>query len=231
MDAISIVFTCLTLFVFGMIIFFVWAFIRDRRNKTRNAGEAVNMGYVALQPVPGLISRIYMVYGSPKVDRFELQNAFYKRIPEGDLYLFDIVTQYTDKYQEAGSSHAPRVFALVAPGLSLPQFSVFPHVAVGGMVGQVFNQLFSQAISADQPPIPFGTSIGFANRYQVAGMDEFAIGQVLTPDKLERISRYENLVIKAGGDVITVFRPPVPTAQPLLDWSNDALAVLKIIAA
>lgn len=187
----------------GFIAFFalmVFAVIRSQKKATEARRlRAAQLGFSPVaNPDPRLIERISRLRQTPNSEQIALKNLFCRRMPDGDLYLFDMET--SSKGDD--SSIAEDMLMIVSPTLSLPRFGIFPRLGSSlGMMGRYLEKAVSWALKRSNLVIvPVDAPRSFAERYMLLAESPETVRGLLASGVLEQIAAVENLHIEADGD-------------------------------
>ncbi len=204
---------------------------RDRENKLR---VAQSLGFSPADPTPELVRRMTQLYHSIRVSRhhpdgdtYELEAVSKRRLPDGDIFIFDLINN-----SGAESSHTEKqAVAIVSALLNLPVFMVFPKADIDGVVPQMGNKFLGWVFSKIGHPIEFPQAPEFARRYLVSSPDPDGTRQFLNEDRLHRLAQTRLININAGGDMFTVASIGIekPVTQELMrERVDQAMEVLSI---
>ena len=192
------------LVLFGWIIFFMFRAEYRGRQKKRQLSRA--MGFTPLDPSPELIQKITTLYHALRVkpsaasaNIFELQNVATKQLPDGTMFLFDLL----DTSGEDNSYVENQAVAISSPHLTLPYFLVFPKTDHEGRLAEMANQFLSWLIARFGQPIDFSQYPKFHSRYIVSSPAPETTRLFLDERKIRRLANTRLLTIYAGEQLFT----------------------------
>ena len=191
----------LIILLFGTIFYFL---VRHQKAaKTRKSLIARELGFTPIEPEDALSNRIFQLYQKKcGKTNFELNNVFHKRIPDGDMYLFDLI----NTAGEEDSLTEEQAIALISHYLDLPKFTLFPQLVAEGTGVNFTNRLLRWVVKKAGNPIDFPGQPDFQERYLVSSPEEDKTRQFLDDRKLHLLAQLQMTGIHAGGDMFVLSR-------------------------
>jgi len=186
-----------------LILFGALFFIMIRAEKKARQGKqqiALSLGFSPIEAPPALADRFNQLYQNLRSkSSYEVRNLSHKRLPDGDMYLFDLVetSGEDDSYTEDQS------VAILSPCLKLPDFVIFPKVDMEGIGAKVANRLLQWVLSKVGNPVEFPQFPEFQQRYLVSSADPEKTRNFLDSTKIWMLSNTQLCSIHAGGDLFT----------------------------
>lgn len=182
--------------LFGILVFFM---IRaEKAEKGRKLQIARDLGFFSVEPDPSLTDRISQLYQHQLGESaFELRNVSRKQIPDGEMYLFDLV----NTAGEEDSVTEDQAIAIASQYLNMPEFTIFPKVDIEGFGGKFANSLLQWVVAKVGDPLDFPDHVEFQKRYLVSSADEQGTRQFLDARKLQLLAQVRLLGIHARGDM------------------------------
>ncbi|MCX8063018.1 MAG: hypothetical protein N3D16_10605 [Anaerolineales bacterium] len=200
MSTLTLMVVLLFLLVFaGMVIF---AFMSARKAKEAAARMAQTLGMTPVpQPDSVLLEQITALYRTSwEPSKDELLNVSRRLLPDGELFLFDLVAT-------GGESHSiiqSQAVAIRSNTLRLPHFQMHPKVdtskyALGGLA----NAIVEWGVSKVGTPVRFPEFPAFDARYAVTSNEPEATRRFFDEDKTRYFANTEYYGIHAGGNLFT----------------------------
>lgn len=195
------------LLLFGLLV--VYIIYSERKGRAAKIELSRSLGFSPIDPEPELIQRIVRLYQNlrknghaPADDQFQLQNVACKRLPDYDLFIFDLLNRSGDEdsYIEDGA------LAVVSPHLELPTFLVFPKADIEGTLSFMGNKFLTWIFTKVGNPIEFPECPEFERRYLVSSPDPAGTCQFLNESRLHQMAKTRLMSIQAGGDLFTISR-------------------------
>lgn len=199
---------------FGVLVFFL---IRaEKAEKSRKSQLAQGLGFEPVEPDKILVERIGQLYENKWGDKhhFELRNVFRKQIPDGEMYLFDLVNTGGDEE----SYTEDQAIAVLSRYLKMPEFIIIPQVNLEGFGGKFANSLLQWVVSKAGNPVDFQDHPKFQQRYLVSSHDEQGTRQFLDDRRLHLLAQARSLGIHASGDLFVLSKVD-QVSQPRSDKS------------
>jgi hypothetical protein len=222
MESLKLITVLIILTTFGLIVF---AMIRSERSRHAvQRGLAHSLGFTPIEPSPeltqkfaDLTSRIRSNWVSANKGQYELQNVSQKRLPDGEMLIFDLLDHSGDdtSYTESAA------VAVISPHLDLPYFSIFPKADVEGPLANLGNKLLTWIVSNAGNPVAFPENPEFEKRYLVTSTDPFGTREFLDDTRLRRLGKTPLMSISAGGDMFTVSRIEIGAPRLTKEVLND----------
>jgi hypothetical protein len=131
------------LFVFGLVVYLS---IQSSRKELQNKRQlAQNLGFTPIEADEKLIIKISSPYRLPGTkNQFMIQNVSRKVIPDGEIYLFDLLETSSDE----NTTSENQAVAVTSQYLNIPQFTFFPKAdpkyALSGMANRVMEWAMSR---------------------------------------------------------------------------------------
>jgi len=121
-ENLAILVLLLVLLIFaGVVVLTVTA---SRKEKQAKAQIAQSLGLTPVEPDAALAEKIVALHRTPwSTGQFRLRNVAYRPLPDGELFLFDLVTG-----GDTDSFAANQAVAIRSVSLRLPPFQMFPQV-------------------------------------------------------------------------------------------------------
>ena len=159
----------------------LWLLVRWRQRERARQQELARLGYGRLTALPaGLQERVAAVLGRLGDYRtLRLGDVYHRRLDEGDLYLFRL----TDK-EEGAHLGRSEMLAVVAPGLDLPRFRLWPRFeGVAGGLAAAEEKLAQEGRAGGFREVAFVGPPGFGERYLVFATDVGEMRDFLTAER------------------------------------------------
>jgi hypothetical protein len=189
---------------------------RSRLSAAKKQDSAALLGLRHLStPDPSLLQRIAPLLHRTGASGLELRNVYQRKLPDGELYLFDL----WDTSGESSSSVCDSAFALLSPALALPRLSLLPRLEETGKLAGLANRFIGWAASQSLPHIDFDGPFDFVQNYLVFGLDESAVRSFLDDILRSRLAHLKGVGIEMEGELIIVSdafrRITSPAGQPI----------------
>jgi len=150
------------LFFGGMLYFAITSTRKEAEQKKQNAQS---LGFSPVEADAKLTDEIAALYRRPGVQtRYELRNVSRRIIPDGEMYLFDLV----DTSGEDDSWTEKQAVAIISPHLNMPPFNLFPKADQKYAISGLANKVLEWGMSFVGTPIEFSEYPEFASRYIVS---------------------------------------------------------------
>jgi hypothetical protein len=192
------------LVVLGFILFFGWMIVWMSRSTKQQKQERADMAaMLGFQPVlkteyVKLKSRLAHINPKHGSNSKELRDVFVKHLPEGDLYLYDLL----DNSGDSSNVIQNRALALVVTGKQFPRFVISARLSMPGMLAQLANKVIVWAVGYQMTIFDFPEVPDFNEHFVVAGEEELAVKNLLNSSILHRIKGYEWIFLAGGGDTL-----------------------------
>ena len=212
------------LLLFGLLV--VYIIYSERKGRAAKIELSRSLGFSPIDPEPELIQKIVWLYQNlrknghpPADDQFQLQNVACKRLPDYDLFIFDLLNRSGDEdsYTEDGA------LAVVSPHLKLPTFMVFPKADIDGKLSLMGNKFLTWIFTKVGNPIGFPECPEFERRYLVSSPDPAGTRLFLNESRLHQMAKTRLMSIQAGGDLFTVSRVDQFT-KPVNDNDKETMS-------
>jgi hypothetical protein len=199
MDISSILIVLGFLLVFGLIVYV--AVTSGRKDLQRKQELAQQLGFAPMIMDPHLADRISHLYHRPDAqNKYQVRNTFRRVIPDGEMYLFDLVETSSDEdtYSEN------QAVAIISTYLTLPQFTLFPKADPKYALSGVANKILEWGMSKVGTPIAFPESPEFQARYIVTSEDDAnLVGRFFDPSLAGYFSRTQLYMLRGMGNIFT----------------------------
>lgn len=223
----------LGLAIIGAFALLLFASLRGARlaaEKKKDSATLLGLRHLST-PDPGLLQRIAPLLHRTSTTGLELRNVYQRKLPDGELYLFDL----WDTSGESSSSVCDSAFAFFSPGMALPRLSLLPRLDATGKLAGLANRFIGWAASKSLPHIDFDGPFDFVQNYLVFGLDEPAVRSFLDEILRSRLAHLKGVSIETEGGLIIVSdafrRITNPAGQPteLSSEMDRALSVFHMI--
>lgn len=194
----------------GLMVF--WMIRSQKKTADAKRQRAAQLGFTPVtQPDPRLVERISRLRQTPQSEQVALKHIFCRRMPDGDLYLFDMDSSSGGE----SSSVTEDMLMIVSPTLNLPRFGIFPRVGSAlGFLGPYLEKAIALALKrSNMVMVPVETPRSFAERYLLLAESPERVRDLIASGVLEQIAAVENQHIEAEGDAFA-FSSLLPTRQP-----------------
>lgn len=222
------------LIIIAFLLIFVatlaWIITANRKAQAQLQETAHTLGFQPIEPSPELVAQITGVYRRhrPQVE-YRLKNVYQRRMPDGDMFLFDLV----DASGEDGNRNEQQSLAVVSPDLKLPHFLLFPRAELAGLAGSLANRLLEWAASQAGEPLEFPDAPGFGERYLLASLEPEQARSFFHPSLLQQLAQTRQGAVQAWGQVFIYSQIAFsrqPTGQESLSQRvNEARNILRIL--
>lgn len=200
MEPLTVLALLLILLVFaGLVIFSIMATRRAKEAKTQ---MAQTLGMIPIsQPDYALLEQIAGLYRSDwGTATYELRNVSRRILPDGELFLFDLV----DTSGDGDSITESQGVAIRSSTLRLPPFQLYPKVdtskyALGGLA----NRIVEWGVSKSGTLVQFPEFPAFQARYAITSTDPDAVRRFFDEDKARYFPNTESYTLHAGGNLFT----------------------------
>lgn len=210
MDALQLLIPLAFVAFFGLMVF--WMIRSQKKTTDAKRLRAAQLGFTPVtKPDPRLVERISRLRQSPQNEQVLLKHIFCRRMPDGDLYLFDMDSSSGGE----SSSVTEDMLMVVSPMLNLPRFGIFPRVGGGlGVLGQYLEKAVALALKrSNMVMVPVDAPRSFAERYLLLAESPEQVRDLVNSGVLEHIAALENQHIEAEGDAFA-FSSLLLTRQP-----------------
>ncbi len=182
--------------IFGVVIYLMINSSRKSSEKKRQISHS--LGFSPVEADGELMVRISDLYRQGDDKRtFELRDVSLKRMPDGELVLFDLVetSGEDDSYPEQ------QAVAVISKYLDLPEFLIFPKAGTEGSAADLANRLLGWVLSKFDTPVEFPEAPGFQRRYIVTSPEPDNTRRFLNLTVLRRLAQTQYLTIHAHGNL------------------------------
>lgn len=222
----------LGLAIIGAFAILLFASLRaNRLAAARKKDSAALLGLRHLSSFdPILLQRIAPLLHRNSTNGLELRNVYQRKLPDGDLYMFDL----WDTSGESSSSVCDSAFALFSPELALPRLSLLPRLEENGKLAALANRFIGWAASQSLPHIDFDGPFDFVQNYLVFGLDEPVVRSFLDDILRSRLAHLKGVSIETEGGLIIVsdafrrFMNPAGQPPELSSEMDRALSVFHM---
>jgi hypothetical protein len=227
MDISSILTVFGFLLVFGLIVYV--AVTSGRKDLQRKQELAQQVGFAPLVLDPYLADRISRLYHRPGAqNKYQVRNAFRRVIPDGEMYLLDLVETSSDEDSYSES----QAVAIVSPDLNLPQFTFFPKADPKYALSGVANKILEWGMTKVGTPIAFPESPDFQSRYIVTSEDDpNVVRRFFEQGLVQFFSRTQMYMLHGMGNIFTFSEMDPQFKKPDQDSLsrrvNRALEILR----
>lgn len=207
-----------------------WIVALNRSTQARQQETAHTLGFQPIEPSEELVEQISGVYRRhrPQVE-YRLENVYQRRMPDGDMFLFDLV----DAAGEDGNQSEQQSLAVVSPGLNLPHFLLFPRASFTGLAGSLANRLLEWAASQAGEQIEFPDAPGFGERYLLTSLEPEQVRSFFHPSLLQQLAQTRQGAVQAWGQVFIysqiAFNQQPTSQESLSQRVNEARNILRIL--
>lgn len=199
METTTLIVLLLILLVFaGLIVFSITSGRRARKTK---AQMAHTLGMTPVEADATLLAQISALYQTPgNRPRHSLHNVTRRSLPDGELFLFDLV----DRDTEGDSWIERQAVAIRSNTLRLPPFQLYPRVDVSKFsLGGLTNAMVEWGISKVGTQVNFPEYPAFQARYAVTSAAPEAVRRFFDEDKARYIANTEFYTLHAKGNLFT----------------------------
>jgi len=184
------------LLFFGLMIYFAVQSTRKDREAKRQAAQ--QLGFCPVEPDAILAGRIFSLYQWHGArEQFRLRNVSRKSIPDGEMYLFDLI----DTAGESENEKERQAVAIVSPGLALPFFSFYPKMDTVYTFSGLTNGVIEWGLSKLAPLVDFPEFPELTARYMIRSEDEGGMHRLVDASLAHYFAQTSTYVIHAGGDL------------------------------
>jgi hypothetical protein len=199
------------------VVFTIYTSLQEKQRRTEMAQE---LGFTPVESDPVLLEKITSVhvnYGD--ISRNRLYNVMRRSIPYGTMYIYDLM--HTGR--KSSSTVESGAIAIIAPGLDLPSFNVFPRVGTGGALANMANQFIESMLTmTGLTEIDFPDNPALDEKFFITGDDVEAVRKLFTPAFAALLLNMPMVAISGKGDIFNVGR----TAQATTRLDSDGLRAL-----
>ncbi len=217
---------------FALMVYWVISSQRGRTQAKRQRAAQLGLSPVE-NPPPALLERLARLRQSSSGEKASLKNIFTRRLPDGNLFLFDLETSSG----EDSSSLTEDMILVISTSLNLPRFGIFPKPAASlGIAGGLVDKLLQWMISRSHLVlVPVSQPRAFAERYALLAESQAQVSALIESGLLEQLATVNDQHIQAEGDAFTFSNLPFgrqlkqPQNQDLVTLIDQAQRVLHIL--
>lgn len=229
MDTIPLLIVLGFLAVFALIVYMAINTSRSDRENKRRLAQA--LGFTPVEPDQPLTEKIDRLYRiGTRGKNFQLQQVFRRRLPDGDVYLLDVIEQSGDD----NSIFDQQAVAVVSSCLDLPAFTIYPKVdAEKYKLGTFANNIIRWASNFLGEPVDFPEYSEFDKKYIVSSPDPEPVRRYFDAILAQTLAQMNMIHVHADGDAF-VFSP-INTQLKKLDQNilseriNQGLNLFRIL--
>jgi hypothetical protein len=194
-----------TLVLVGFLVFFGWilyfAIQSSRKDVERKQQISQSLSFSPVEADPKLTGEISELYRRPgSQTKYELRNVSRRMIPDGEMYLFDLVDTSgdDDNWTERQS------VAIVSPYLKIPPFNLFPKADQKYALSGLANKVLEWGMSFVGTPLDFPEYPEFDARYIVTSNESTDWVRGFFDQSLAQyFSRTQMFMLHASGNIFT----------------------------
>ena len=196
------------------------------RRKSRILRQSINrdLGFLPVEPDPilvekiaGLARSIRRELGQEDPGEIRLQDVFTKKLPDCDLFLYDLIRKSGGEESFSES----RSIAVISSHLRLPPFWIFPKSDAEGAISDLGNKFLGWIFSRFGNVIDFPDAPEFSQHYLVSSPDPQPVRQFLDTGRLHRLAKIRLMSVQAAGDAYTVSRVGDTTRPVTQEAANE----------
>jgi hypothetical protein len=228
METLTILVVLLVLLIFAGLI--VFSITNTRQQKRARAQMAQTLGITPVEADTTLLAQISALYQTPgNKPRHSLHNVMRRRLPDGDLFLFDLV----DRDGESDSWLERQAVAIRSDTLRLPPFQIFPKINPEKYaLGALANAIVEWGVSKVGTPVQFPEFPAFQARYTLTSTDPEAAQRFFDEARARFFARTEYYNLRAAGGlfVFAEIQPGVKLNDPaqITNRINRALDIYRL---
>lgn len=194
----AIVLVGFLLFFAGMIYLAITSTRKEAEQKKQNAQS---LGFSPVEADSMLTDEIAALYRRPGTQtRYELRNVSRRVIPDGEMYLFDLV----DTSGEDDSWTERQAVAIISQHLNMPPFNLFPKADQKYAISGLANKVLEWGMSFVGKQIDFPEYPEFTSRYIVTSNEATDWVRGYFDQHLAGyFSRTKMFMIHAAGNIFT----------------------------
>ncbi len=163
MDLTAVLVLIGSLFVFGWMFYML--FQSSRKEKEIKQQVAQSLGFSPIEPDANLTEKICNLYRRTWTNKsYELRHVARRVIPEGEMFLFDLLDASTEDY----SPIERQAVAVISPALNLPPFTLFPKASQQYALSDLANRIVEWGMSKIGEPVAFPRFPALTERYVIA---------------------------------------------------------------
>jgi len=194
-----------TLVIVGFLAFFGWmlyfAIQSSRKDVEKKQQIAQSLSFSPVEADPKLTGEIAELYRRPgSQTKYELRNVSRRMIPDGEIYLFDLV----DTSGDDDSWAEKQAVAIVSPYLKMPPFTLFPKADQKYAISGLANKVLEWGMSFVGTPLDFPEYPEFDARYIVTSNESTDWVRGFFDQNLAHyFSRTQMFTLHAAGNIFT----------------------------
>jgi hypothetical protein len=198
MDVAATLFLVGFLVVFGFLLY--TAIQSSHKEKEGRQRTIQSLGFTPVDADAELTNKIVRLYKHPgSQSRYELRNVSRKELPDGSMYLIDLV----DTSGDDDSIKERQAVAIVSPYLKLPQLAFFPKADQKYALSGLANKIVEWGMTKMGTPMAFADFPEFSERYVVTSNEPDLARGFLDDRVAQFFSRTQMYTVHAMGDVFT----------------------------
>lgn len=214
--------------VIGSFIFLT--VLSSRKDQEIKQQMARSMGFTPIPADPALCAKISTLYQRNGIQyRYELQNVSKKGMPDGDIYLFDLI----NTSGEDNSTTESQAVAIISTYLSLPPFTMFPKSDEKYQLSGIANKILEWGTSFIGNPVSFPEFPVFNARYIITSNQPDLMHSFVD----ERIARFfsqtQMYSLHASENIFTFseLEPGFNTSNPnnMNQRANRAMEIFRVL--
>lgn len=178
---------------FGVLVYFAVLYGKKKEEEKKRFIRA--LGFTPLENSAALAERITQFYERDE-DSSEavLRNVFHKTLLEGEMYIFDVLGNDTER----------NVVAVLSSALVLPHFRIFPKLARDNAIEKWMNKALVWAISRVETPLVFPEVPDFDKQYLVSSSTPTSAYRFLDDNLLLQFAQIKRCVVQAEGNMFVL---------------------------
>ena len=193
-----------TLFLIGFLVVFGFllypAIQSSRKEKEGRQHTTQSLGFTRVNGNAELTNKIARLYNrAGSQNRYELRNVSSKALPDGTMYLFDLV----DTSGDDDSWTERQAVAVVSPYLKLPHFAFFPKADQKYALSGLANRIVEWGMTKIGTPLAFPEFPAFNERYVVTSIEPDLARGFLDDRIAQFFSRTQMYMVHAMSDIFT----------------------------
>jgi hypothetical protein len=199
MDIFGIVVLLGFLLFFGGMVYFAIQSSRKDVEKKQQISQA--LGFSPVEADPAVTDKIAELYRRPESHtNYEMRNVSRRVIPDGEMYLFDLVDTSGDN--DSWTEH--QAVGIVSPYLKMPPFTLFPKAEQKYALSGLANKVLEWGMSFVGSPVDFPEYPEFESRYILTSNESSDwIHEFFDQSLAGYFSRTQMFMLHASGDVFT----------------------------
>ena len=192
------------LIVFGFLLLFGWIIYMSvqssRKEKETKQQVAQSLGFSPFEAGRDLPEKISSLYRRPwSKNSYQLRNVSRRLIPDGEMYLFDLV----DTSGDDDSWMERQAVAIISASLNLPPFTFFPKSDQKYALSGLANRIVEWGMSKIGEPVAFPQYPALAERYVITSQDTDGLGLFIDESLARFFGQTEMYTLHAAGNIFT----------------------------